>query len=464
MLYFLIDNTKLSVYSHSNNKQNLTLADKVKFNVPLLKILNESKKLNSVIARSLDELSEKVSLTNSRCSIIIDDSLLSHSIVIKSKKYKNIDEQLKKEMILKWGEIEENLYFISEEKKSPKNIYHNIAIHHFLREKIKLNFNNFGITIDYFVPLSSILTIGLKSSQFATIKKGNNFTFFGNTKKGFMFFRANIFGRKKNFEKIIGLLDIPKIKLNELNKNSLKFIFFNELKIVKYLASYIDKNIPILNFVESNKAQIISGKKKSFVKIFSPSSNNFDFNNLIRNISSGVLSLLFLSLIISFFSQYSFLNIEKEIVVKEVKKVEKTLSLEEKALNDSFTALNNLEKALNSINTLNSFIITDKIFLMDENIVKFDKTLFLGSKNSISINYNELLIKFFEADNNLKFKVFDSKFGGKNAKNLVLKFEKIENISNLTTQIKNFNNVFFRKANFVKQQKSLHLYLTIIDS
>ena len=159
LLYFLIDNTKLSVYSHSNKKQNLTLADKVKFHVPLLKIINESKKLNSVIARSLDELSEKVSLTNSRCSIIIDDSLLSHSIVIKSKKYKNIDEQLKKEMTLKWGEIEENLYFISEEKKSPKNIYHNIAIHHFLREKIKLNFNNFGITIDYFVPLSSILTI-----------------------------------------------------------------------------------------------------------------------------------------------------------------------------------------------------------------------------------------------------------------------------------------------------------------
>ena len=148
LLYFLIDNTSLSVYNHSKNKQSLALADKVKFHIPLLKILNNSKKLNSVIARSLDELSEKVSLTNHRTSIVIDDSLLSHSVVIKSKKYKTIDEQLKKEASLKWGKIVDNLYFISEEKKVPKNVYHSVAIHHFLREKIKLNFNNFGMNIN----------------------------------------------------------------------------------------------------------------------------------------------------------------------------------------------------------------------------------------------------------------------------------------------------------------------------
>ena len=86
MLYFLIDNTSLSVYNYSKNKQSLALADKVKFHIPLLKVLNNSKKLNSVIARSLDEISEKVSLTNHRTSIVIDDSLLSHSVVMKSKK------------------------------------------------------------------------------------------------------------------------------------------------------------------------------------------------------------------------------------------------------------------------------------------------------------------------------------------------------------------------------------------
>ena len=30
LLYFLIDNTSLSVYNHTNNKQSLALADKVK--------------------------------------------------------------------------------------------------------------------------------------------------------------------------------------------------------------------------------------------------------------------------------------------------------------------------------------------------------------------------------------------------------------------------------------------------
>ena len=45
-------------------------------------------------------------------------------------------------------------------------------MHHFLREKIKLNFNNFGLSIRYIVPLSSILTTRLKSTQFAVLKNG----------------------------------------------------------------------------------------------------------------------------------------------------------------------------------------------------------------------------------------------------------------------------------------------------
>ena len=34
-------------------------------------------------------------MTNNLASIIIDDSLLSHSLIIRSKKYKTIDEQSK---------------------------------------------------------------------------------------------------------------------------------------------------------------------------------------------------------------------------------------------------------------------------------------------------------------------------------------------------------------------------------
>ena len=103
LFYFLLDNKSLSVYSESSRKQNLSLTYKAKLHLPILDALNNSKKLNSVIARALDEISEETSLTNNLASIIIDDSLLSHSLIIRSKKYKTIDEQirLKKQIAIK---------------------------------------------------------------------------------------------------------------------------------------------------------------------------------------------------------------------------------------------------------------------------------------------------------------------------------------------------------------------------
>lgn len=460
MLYFLIDNTSLSVYSHSKNKQSLALADKVKFHIPLLKILNNSKKLNSVIARSLDELSEKVSLTNYRTSIVIDDSLLSHSVVMKSKKYKTIDEQLKKEASLKWGKIVDNLYFISEEKKVPKNVYHSVAIHHFLREKIKLNFNNFGMNINYLIPLSSVVTTGLKSTQFATIKNGKKFTFFGNTKKGFIYFKANFSGTKKSFEKIIGLLDLPKIQLKELDKSNLKFIFFNRLKIVEYLDNFILKDVPLLNFAETSRAQIIGGEIHSIKKTFNVPKNNFDYQNLIRNFSSGIISILFLTLIISFFSDYKFLDTEQEIVVEEV---EKTLTPREVALSASYGVVNKLKIAMNSDSQLNSFVVSDNTFIVNEQKIEFDNNSFAVTKSNTSASYSELLIKLFEIDSNLKFKVFNSKLDNKNAINLVLRFEKNDSILDVVNEIESFNNMFVKKVSFSKEE-SLHLYVTIIES
>lgn len=463
MLYFLIDNTSLSVYNHSKNKQSLALADKVKFHIPLLKVLNNSKKLNSVIARSLDELSEKVSLTNYRTSIVIDDSLLSHSVVMKSKKYKTIDEQLRKEASLKWGKIVGNLYFISEEKKVPKNVYHSVAIHHFLREKIKLNFNNFGMNINYLIPLSSVVTTGLKSTQFATIKNGKKFTFFGNTNKGFMFFKANFSGTKKSFEKIIGLLDLPKIQLKELDKSDLKFIFFNRLKIVEYLDNFILKDVPLLNFAETSRAQIIGGEIYSIKKTFNVPNNNFDYQNLIRNFSSGIISILFLTLIISFFSDYKFLDTEQEIGVEKVKEVEKNLTPREIALSASYGVVNKLKIAMNSDSQLNSFVVSDNAFNVNEQKIEFDNNSFTVTKSNTSASYGELLIKLFEIDSNLKFKVFNSKFDNKNAINLVLRFERNDSILDVVKEIESFNNMFVKKVSFSKEE-SLHLYVTIIES
>ena len=464
MLYFLIDNTTLSVYNDKDNKQSLSLVSKVKLHISLSKILNNSKKLNSVIARSLDEISEKVSLTNKRVSVIIDDNLLSHSVIINSKKYDSVDSQLKKEAHLKWGDAEKNLYFISEEKKSPKNIYHSVAIHHFLREKIKLNFNNFGMNIYYLVPLSSILTTGLKSSQYATIKNGKKFTFFGNTKKGFMFFKANFSNSKKRFEKIIGLLDIPKIQHKELDKNSLKFIFFNKLKIVEYLDNFIIKNIPLLNFVESNNIQIVSGESKPTIKIFTPLKNKFDYRNSVKNIFSGLVSILFLLLIISFFYDYKFLNINNKGDIKNIKEVQRTLSKREIAFKNSFVILENLENVLKKNNELKNLTISEDSFVVDNEEVELDNNSFtlVGSRESGS--YNELLINFFEYDSNLKFKVFDSVFDKKSSKNIVFRFDEIESIFDIINEVKSFNNIFVKKVSIDKVKKSFHLYVTLIES
>ena len=289
MIYFLLDNKSLSVFTESSTKQNLSLASKAKLHLSISNILNDSKKLNSIIARALDEISEEINLTNNLASIIIDDSILSHSIVIRSKKYDNIDHQIKEESELKWGDNTTNYFFVSEEKKSPKNIFHSVAIHHLLREKIKLNFNNFGLSVKYMDPLSSILTVGLKPSQFSVVKKGNKYQFFGNTRKGFMFFKLNFSGTKKVEEKIIGLLDIPKIKKSDLVNQNLKFIFFNKTKIFEYLANYIFNKTPLLNFAETNNAQIVSGQFNIKTPSYSPLHKEFKFDNIIKNLSSGFL-------------------------------------------------------------------------------------------------------------------------------------------------------------------------------
>jgi len=310
LIYFLLDNKSLSVFTESSTRQNSSLVFKAKLHSSITSTINNSKKLNSIIARALDEISEEINLTNNLASIIIDDSILSHSIIVKSKKYDNIDQQIRDESQLKWGDRTSNYYFISEEKKSPKNIFHSVAIHHFLREKIKLNFNNFGLSIRYIVPLSSILTASLKPSQFSVIKNGNKYQFFGNTRKGFTFFKLSFSGAKKVEEKVIGLLDIPKIKKSDLDKKNIKFIFFNKTKIVEYLASYIFNNVPLLNFAEASSSQILSGKLKVKTHSYSPSNQGFKYDRLIKNLSSGFISLLFLLLIVSIFSDYDFLNLE----------------------------------------------------------------------------------------------------------------------------------------------------------
>ena len=461
MIYFLLDNKSLSVFTESSTRQNLSLAYKAKLHSSIESTINNSKKLNSIIARALDEVCEEISLTNNLASIIIDDSILSHSIIIKSKKYDNIDQQIRKESQLKWGDITGNLYFISEEKKTPKNVFHSVAIHHFLREKIKLNFNNFGLSIRYIVPLSSILTVGLKPSQFSVIKNGNKYQFFGNTRKGFTFFKLNFSGPRKAEEKVIGLLDIPNIKKSDLDKKNLKFIFFNKTKIVEYLANYIFNDIPLLNFAEASNSQILSGKLKVKTHNYAPSNDGFKYDSFIKNLSSGFLSFLFLLFVISMFSNFDFLNFESSSTLKEKNESVDEIIDERFTPNTSMMMIQNLLTLNNRFLEVNNFLLSESEFIVNDNIVELDLTNSYPVVSENKVSFNELLISLFEVDNNLKFKVFDLEVDNQSIQNVVLKFGNLENSLNALSLMSKFENLSLRKASLKNNSNSVHLYISI---
>ena len=461
MIYFLLDNKSLSVFSESSHRQNLSLVSKAKLHSSIASTINNSKKLNSIIARALNEISEEINLTNNLASIIIDDSILSHSIIIKSKKYDNIDQQIREESQLKWGDKTSNYYFISEEKKTPKNVFHSVAIHHSLREKIKLNFNNFGLSIRYIVPLSSILTVGLKPSQFSVIKNGNKYQFFGNTRKGFTFFKLNFSGAKKVEEKVIGLIDIPKIKKTDFDKKNLKFIFFNKIKIVEYLANYIFYDVPLLNFAEASSSQILSGKLKAETHSYFPLKQGLRYDSLIKNLSAGFLSLLFLLFIVSMFSNYDFLNLESSSSSNETNKVFDEIIEEKLIPNTSMLLIQNLLTLSERYEEINNFLISESEFIVNNNNVELELINSYPVFSEDRVSFNQLLISLFEVENNLKFKVFDSEVDGQSIQNVVLKFSNFENSLNALSIISKFENISFRKAFLKDDSNSVHFYISI---
>ena len=462
LIYFLLDNKSLSVYTESSNKQSLSLAFKTKLHLTVSSTINNSKKLNSIIARALDEISEEIDLTNNLASIILDDSLLSHSIIVGSKRYEDIDKQIREESSLKWGNKVSNYYFISEEKKTPKNIFHSVAIHHFLREKIKLNFNNFGLSIKYIVPLSSILTSSLKPSQFSVIKNGKKYQFFGNTKKGFMYFKLNFSGSKKVEEKIIGLLDIPKIKKSDLDKNNLKFIFFNSTKIVEYLSNYIFKDVPLLNFIEASNSQIFSGKLKAKNHKYSPSKQGFQYDGLLKNFFSGFLSILLLLFTLSIFSNYNFLNFEDSYKSDKKNVIVEDIMHEESSPSSSMVIAQNLLSLQKKFSELNTLKVTDNEFIVNGDKIELDIVNFNPNFSQKKINFNELLIGLFEIENNLKFKVFEDEINNQSVQNVVLKFSSFENLSNALSEIIKFENISIKKVFKDDNSNSLHLYISVL--
>jgi len=77
------------------------------------------------------------------------------------------------------------------------------------------------------------------------------------------------------------------------------------------------------------------------------------------------------------------------------------------------------------------------------------------------VSFNELLISLFEVENNLKFKVFNSKGDGQSIQNVVMKFSNFENSLSALSIISKFENISLRKAILKDNSNSVHLYISI---
>ena len=271
MLYFIVHSDTLSVFKKSSENDSVHLELKVKFHHNLISIDNNSKLLSSVIAQALDELGEKIDLENQQAAIAIDDSVLSHSLNVISKKDQlALASKVKEELQDKWKDLFRNYFSVSESKKSSKNIFHTVGMNHYLREKIKLNFNNFGIDIKYLVPVSSILLSGIKSTQYAVTKSSRIYSIFNYSKKGFSFSQVSFTGKKKGFKRILGLADMVKIKEQDLKNPNLRYILFNDMKVVEFFAKTIKDSSPILNFIKPFGVQIVENEPVSYTHLTLP--------------------------------------------------------------------------------------------------------------------------------------------------------------------------------------------------
>ena len=133
MLYFIVHNNALVLFKKNPEKDTLNLHSKIKFHHPLLSCINDSKILNNVISQALDELNEKELLENQDASIIISDTLLSHSLAINSgTSDSELTQKINDELQTKWKDLFNHYFYISENKKSSKKTIHVVEINHYL--------------------------------------------------------------------------------------------------------------------------------------------------------------------------------------------------------------------------------------------------------------------------------------------------------------------------------------------
>lgn len=474
MLYFIVHSDTLSVFKKSSENDSVHLELKVKFHHNLISIDNNSKLLSSVIAQALDELGEKIDLENQQAAIAIDDSVLSHSLNVISKKDQlALASKVKEELQDKWKDLFRNYFSVSESKKSSKNIFHTVGMNHYLREKIKLNFNNFGIDIKYLVPVSSILLSGIKSTQYAVTKSSRIYSIFNYSKKGFSFSQVSFTGKKKGFKRILGLADMVKIKEQDLKNPNLRYILFNDMKVVEFFAKTIKDSSPILNFIKPFGVQIVENEHNKKVKAILDKSNHSALFRYLQSFVAGLLTLGLIVLTLVSISDFDFLYNESSEDVEKVinKKTNISISQIEEYRTSSYMAINEFSEISisNNIDKIQSINILDNRINIDTNSndgIGGGYTI----KSSVyppidkSIKIDNLLSLISNIDNNIQFQRTDGLFFNIASDNIIIRCEGINSSIQILDNIKQYNNLILRKIQYTKTDSSVHLYITALRS
>lgn len=474
MLYFIVHSDTLSVFKKSSESDSVNLELKVKFHHNLISIDNNSKLLSSVMAQALDELGEKIDLENQQAAIAIDDSILSHSLSMISKKDQSDSVTIvKEELQNKWKDLFRNYFSISESRKSSKNIFHSVGMNHYLREKIKLNFNNFGIDIKYLVPISSIVLSSIKGTQYAVTKSSRIYSIFNYSKKGFSFSQVSFTGKNKGFKRILGLADSIKPKEKDLKNPNLRYIIFNDMKVVEFFAKTIKDSYPLLNFIKPFGIQIVENEYNKKVRVALDKSDHSSLFQYLQSFIAGLLTLGLIVLTLVSISDFDFLYNESLVNVEKVvsKKPNIPTNQLERYRSSSYVAINEFSEISNSniIGKIQSINILDNRINIDTNSndgIGGGYTIKLSTYPSIdeSLKIDNFLSLISNIDSNIQFQRTDGLFFNIASDNVVIRCEGIDLSMQILDNIKQYNNLILRKIQYTKTDSSVHIYITALRS
>jgi hypothetical protein len=345
-------------------------------------------------------------------------------------------------------------------------------MNHYLREKIKLNFNNFGIDIKFLVPISSIVLSGIKSTQYAVTKSSQIYSIFNYSKKGFSFHSGRLRGKEKGFKKIIGLGNMIQVKEKDLKSPNLKYIIFNEVKIVEFLAKIIKDSTPILNFIKPFGVQILGDKNYSKAKI---TIDKNDYSYIFRYLQNGIAGLLTLGLLgltLITISDVDFLYNEIPINIQEVsdkKQSTPSISRLDKYRINSYAIIDEFLTIVGSenINKIQRVTMVDNRITIDTNsndgiggtyIAKLSKMPFIDQ----SIPAYDLIALVSNLDNTNQFERINGSFLDMASDNLIIRSDSIDIAMTILESVKKYNNLILRKIAYTKSDNSVHLYVTVL--